>query len=189
MFKKIILIVFLNMTGRGSVIRCAKRHKETGMNPRHQRNLEVAVAVAELSDKDFEAIWEHLFGGTNTNWQRLLQKCHLTEVCPGFCEERFPLEDTIDIEAVREVEFSVSDTGHNSYTQVMHQHRPAGPGSAMLYIANKLGEGEGKYVIGGCDYHSLQEGCVYVVVYDRGLRSIYYELVGEIDSSYICLVR
>lgn len=177
------------MTGRGSVSRCAKRHKERSMNPRHQRNLEVAIAIAGLSDQDFDTIWAHLFGNTNTRWQCLLQKCHLTEVCPGFCEGRFPLEDNIDIKAVREVELSVSGTGHDAYTQVMRQHHPVGPGSAMLYIADKLGEGEGKYIIGGCDYYNLEDGYVYVVVYDRGLRSIYYELVGEINISYICLVR
>ncbi len=155
------------------------------MNPRKERNIVLALALAEADSATFETVWSLVFG-TKTQWHGLLEKAAVS--VNGFSEERFPLEKSPTSNGVNEVPFPMEcKNGKDAVSKMVSVHNFVGPGSALLYIATRESKCL-KLVISGCTWNG-EDGHTYVAVYDRLSSSIYLELIDELDSSYTFLVR
>jgi hypothetical protein len=155
------------------------------MNPRKERNIVLALAIADADDELFERVWALVFG-YKSEWQRLLANARLDEII-GPIETRLPIESDPTAEGVLEV-CPKGKVGRTAYEQVLKDHQGVGPGSALLYIATKQ-KASGKFVITNHTWKCDGDGHDYVAVCDCESGSIYPELVDDLDTFHIFLVR
>lgn len=152
------------------------------MNPRSQRNLALAMALADAPDEIFEAVWEMVFESAS-EWQRLIARCHIR--VDDNIGRKLVVEPGATAEGVLEVACPNGKYGHEAREMVLSKYEAVGAGSSLLHIAVRKGGG---YKLVFTSNHWVgEDGHTYVAVYDDGV--IVPELIDEIDGSYRFLVR
>lgn len=154
------------------------------MNPKNERVLKLALALAEVDDKTFENIWSQVFG-LKTEWQRLVAGTRICETV-GQIEVHLTIEQNPTASGVLEVVCPKGKLGHKAFEALLHQYQPVGPGSALLYIA--ANQVDSKLVITSA-WDNPADGHAYVAVYDHESNVLYPELISDLDKSHVFLVR
>ena len=157
-------------------------------SPQKARLIRLAIALADADDSVLSQV-EALLSGGQSNWQRLVDACHLKETCEAFNPERFPLEPNPTPDGIREVLYTskCDKMGQQILDKALRLSKPVEVGSALLYIAASQYKGS-KLVITGCTWGG-EDGHTYVMFYDKETTSIQAELVDDLNCSYTFLVR
>lgn len=153
------------------------------MDPRSERNIVLALALAKAPDVLFERVWAMVFSG-QSQWGRFLSNCGFSAVVD--LEDQLPIEVSATANGVLSMPCPKGKLGQEAYHHAMRGVNPVGPGSALLYASGQTTAA--KLVITDHAW-SGADGHRYVAVCDCGSRTVYPELVDDLDSSYTFLIR